>query len=144
MIFGRGNLDYICKQLDFHFRDQSSYIEAFYEFQAFGLYSIASGVRTQSGQGLRTIILSILNARFEAISGPNWKMMSQRVAEYEEFGVRAPSGGLAAQKIFDRPSGILQPTSRDAFGLTIAMNASYLDAVKAVDNLFKQHKIDNR
>jgi hypothetical protein len=51
----------ICKQFDLHFRDEPSYIEAFYELQVFGLYSIASGVRTQCGQDLRRMILTILN-----------------------------------------------------------------------------------
>ncbi len=141
-IFGRGNLDHVCKQLDLHFRDEPSYIEAFFEFQAFGLYSIASGVRTQCGQDLRTVILTSLNALFADISGPNWEMMRHRVAEYEEFGHHAPPGGLAAQRIFDRPPGIIQPNSMEAFGLTGVMNQSCLDAVKAVQRLFKQYRFD--
>lgn len=141
-IFGRSNLDHICEQLDFHFRDEPSYIEAFYEFQAFGLYSIGSGIRTQCGQGLRTLILASLNERFAAMSGPNWKMMRHRVDEYEEFGSRAPTGALAAQRIFDRPPGVLESTSKEAFGLSQIMNASYLDAIKAVEELFKQYRFD--
>jgi hypothetical protein len=141
-IFGRGNLDHVCKQLDWHFRDEPSYIEAFYEFQAFGLYSIASGVKTQCGQNLRTVILTSLNERFAAISRANWEMMRHRVAEYEEFSNHAPTGQLAAKRIFDRPPGAFQPTSMQAFGLSQIMNASYLDAVKAVERLFKQYRLD--
>jgi hypothetical protein len=142
-IFGRSRLDHICEQFDFHFRDEPSYIEAFYELQAFGLYSIASGVRTRCGQDLRTLILASLNERFADISGPNWKMMCQCVTEYQEFGNSGPTGGLASQRIFDRPPGAIQPNSQDAFGLMAVMNASYLDAVEAVQNLFKQYKFES-
>jgi len=141
-IFGRRNLDDICKQLDLHFRDEPLYIEAFYELQAFGLYSIASGVRTQCGQDLRRVILTSLNDRFASMSGRNWEMMRHRVTEYEEFGDRAPAGGLAAQLIFDRPPGVVQPNSKEEFGLRLAMNASYVDAMKAVEKLFKQYKFE--
>jgi hypothetical protein len=141
-IFGKRNFDDVCKQFDLHFRDEPSYIEAFYELQAFGLYSIASGVRTQCGQDLRRVILTSLNERFATMSGRNWEMLCHRVAEYEEFGNRAPVGGLAAQTIFDRPPGVLQPNSAEAFGLRLAMNASYLDAVKAVERLFEHYKVE--
>jgi hypothetical protein len=141
-IFGRSNLEHICKQFDLHFRDEPSYIEAFYEFQAFGLYSIASGVKTQCGQDLRASILTSLNERFANISGPNWEMLHHRVTEFEEASNHAPAGGLAAQLIFDRPPGVVQPKSKEAFGLTLVMNASYLEAVKAVERLFKQYKVD--
>jgi hypothetical protein len=136
-IFGRRNFDDICKQLDLHFRDETSYIEAFYELQAFGLYSVASGVKTQCGQDLRRMILTSLNARFAEMGGRNWEMMRRRVAEYEDFGDGAPAGGLAAKVIFDRPPGVVQPNSKEEFGLRLAMNAVYLDAVKAVERLFK-------
>jgi hypothetical protein len=132
-IFGRRNLGDICKQFDLRFRDEPSFIEAFYEFQAFGLYSIASGVRTQCGQELRSVILTSLN----------WEMMRRRVTEYEEFGDRAPAGELAEQLIFDRPLGAIRHTSREGFGLKLVMNASYLDAVKAVERLFKQYRFDS-
>jgi hypothetical protein len=141
-IFGRSNLDSICKQFDLKFRDEAFYIEAFYEFQAFGLYSIAQGVRAQCGQNLRTVILTSLNEKFATMSGPNWEMMRHRVTEYEKFGDRAPVGGLAAQRIFDQPPGVIQPASKEAFGLGLVMNASYLDAVKAIERLFKQYKFD--
>jgi hypothetical protein len=141
-IFGRKNLDDICKQFDLHFRDEPSYIEAFYELQVFGLYSIASGVRTQCGPDLRGVILTSLNERFATMSGPNWEMFLHRVTEYEEFGNRAPAGGLAARLIFERPPGVVEPNSKEAFGLRLVMNASYLDAVKAVENLFKQYRFD--
>ena len=141
-IFGRGNLDNISKQFDLHFRDEPSYVEAFYEFQAFGLYAIAFGVRTQCGQDLRRVILTSLNERFAVMSGRNWEMMCRRVAEYEEFGDRAPTGGLAAQRIFDRPPGVVQPTSKEGFGLGLAMNACCIDALEAVKRLFKQYKFD--
>jgi hypothetical protein len=142
-IFGRRNLDDICKQFDLPFRDEPSYIEALFELQAFGLYSIASGVRTQCGQDLRKVILASLNDRFASMSGRNWEMMRHRVTEYEEFGDRAPAGGLAAQLIFDRPPGVVQPNSKEEFGLRLVMNASYLDAVKAVERLFKQYRFDS-
>ena len=141
-IFGRTNLDAICEQFELHFRDEPTYIEAFYELQAFGLYSIASGVRTQCANGLQTAILTSLNSRFATISGKNWEMMRYRVAEYEDFGMRGPVGGLAAQNIFDRPPGALQPKSVDAVGLSLTMNASYLDALGAVKRLFKQFKFE--
>jgi hypothetical protein len=142
-IFGRKTLDDICKQFDLPFRDEPSYIQAFFELQAFGLYSIASGVRTQCGQELRSVILTSLNERFATVSGPNWEMMRRRVTEYEEFGDRAPAGELAAQLIFDRPPGAVPPTSREGFGLRLVMNASYLDAVKTVESLFKQYRFDS-
>jgi hypothetical protein len=141
-IFGPSSLDQICKQLDFHFRDEPSYIEAFYEFQAFGIYSIASGVRTQCSPDLRAAILSSWYAIFKDISGPNWEIMRHRVAEYENLHWQAPTGGLAASRIFDRPLGSLQPTSKNAFGLTMAMNASHIDALEAVERLFKEYKVD--
>jgi hypothetical protein len=141
-IFGRSNLDNICKQFELHFRDEATYIEAFYEFQSFGLYSIAFGVRTQCADGLQEAILNSLNARFTIIAGKNWEMMRHRVAEYEEFGNRGPAGGLAAQNIFDRPLGAIQPKSIEAFGLSRVMDASCLDAVEAVKRLFKQFKFD--
>lgn len=141
-IFGRRNLDDICKQFELHFRDEPSYIEAFYELQVFGLYSIASGVRAQCGQDLRRVILASLDERFATMSGRNWEMFRHRVAEYEEFGNRAPAGGLAAQLIFDRPPGVVPPNSKEAFGLRLVMNASYVDAVEAVERLFKQYRFD--
>jgi hypothetical protein len=141
-IFGRRNLDDICRQFDLHFRDEPSYIDALYELQAFGVYSIASGVRTQCGQDLRRVILTSLNERFAAMCGRNWEMMRHRVTEYEEFGDRAPAGGLAAKLIFDRPPGVVHPNSKEAFGLRLVMNASLLDAMKAVETLFKQYKFD--
>jgi hypothetical protein len=60
----------------------------------------------------------------------------------EEFSSRAPTGGLAAQKIFDQPVGRIQPKSQEAFGLAMAMNETYLVAVKAVEKLFRQYKFD--
>ena len=123
-----------------HFRDQPSYIEAFYELQAFGLYSIAFGVKTQCGQALRAAILASLNDRFASISGPNWEMIRRRVTEYEEYSNHAPAGELAAKIVFDRPPGVIQPKSMEAFGLIIAMNASCRDAVSAVERLFKQYR----
>ena len=42
-IFGRDNLDSICQQFNVRFRDKTSYVEAFFEFQAYGLYSIILG-----------------------------------------------------------------------------------------------------
>jgi hypothetical protein len=141
-IFGRSNLDSICKQFELHFRDEPTYIEAFYEFQAFGLYSIAFGVRTQCAHGMQTAILTSLNSRFANMSGKNWEMMRYRVAEYDEFGNRGPAGGLAAQNIFDRPPGAIRPKSMEAFGLSQVMNASCLDALEAVKRLFKQFKFD--
>lgn len=141
-IFGRRNFDDICKQVDLHFRDETSYIEAFYELQAFGLYSVASGVKTQCGQDLQRMILASLNARFAEMSGRNWEMMRRRVAEYEDFGDRAPAGRLASKVIFDRPPGVVQPNSKEEFGLRLVMNAVYLDAVKAVERLFKQYRFE--
>jgi hypothetical protein len=124
------------------FRDQPSYLEAFYELQAFGLFSIASGVKTQCGQDLRSAILTSLNERFASISGSNWEMIRHRVTEYEEFSNRAPAGGLAAQRVFDRPPEVIQLKSMEAFGISVAMNASYLDALKAVERLFKRYRFD--
>ncbi len=141
-IFGRRNLDDICKQLDFHFRDEPSYIEAFYELQAFGLYSIAFGVKSQCVQHLQAAILNSLNRVFADISGPNWEMMRHRVNEYEELSIHGPTGGFAAQRIFDKPPGVIQPSSKQAFGLALAMNASCVDALEAVKSLFKQYKFD--
>jgi hypothetical protein len=141
-IFGLRNLDEICKQFDLHFRDEPSYIEAFYELQAFGLYSMACGVRTQCGQDLRRAILTSLNERFADICGRNWAMFCHRVTEYEEFVDRAPAGELAAKLIFEQPSGVVQPNSREAFGLRLVMNSSLLDAIKAVEMLFKQYTFD--
>ena len=143
-IFGRRRFDYICKQFDLHFRNEPSYIEAFYEFQAFGLYSIIDWVRTQCGHGhsLRAEILTSLNERFADISGPNWEMMRLRVAEYEESGKAAPNGGLAARRIFARPPGVFQPSSMEAFELSHNMNSSYLDAGKVIGGLFKQYKFE--
>jgi hypothetical protein len=141
-IFGRTRLDHICNQFDLNIADAASYIHAFYEFQAFGLHSISDGVRQQCHQNLRTRILTSLNRRFATVSGPNWEMMRLRVTEYEEFGSRAPIGSLAAQLIFDSPTGAIQPDSKQAFDLTHAMNASYLDALKAVARLFKHYKFD--
>jgi hypothetical protein len=69
-------------------------------------------------------------------------MFRHRVTEYEEFGNRAPAGGLAARLIFEQPPGVVQPNSKEAFGLRLVMNASYLDAVKAVERLFKQYRFD--
>jgi hypothetical protein len=141
-IFGRSRLDRICEQVALHFRDEPSYIEAFDVFQAFGLYSIADGVRTQCGHNLRTVILTSLNKRFAVKSGPKWEMMRHHVTEYEEFGDRAPIGGFAAQRIFDRPAGVVQPTSKEAYDLSHVLNTSYLDAVKAIERLFTQFKFD--
>ena len=143
-IFGLNCLVQICKQYEFHFRDEPTFIEAFYEWQAFGLYSIAFGVRTQCGQEARATILGHVNELFAAISGPNWKMMLQRVSEYEEFSNSAPVGDLAVKNIFDQPPGILQSRSMEAFGLRHTMNASLLDAVKTVEGLFKQYKVAHR
>ncbi len=140
-IFGRDRLDHICNQFDLRFRDEPSYIQAFYELQAFGLYSIIDGVKTQCGYDLRTVILATLNELFEEISGPNWEMMWHRVAEYEEFGKQAPTGGLAAQRIFDQPPGVIQPTSMEAYDLSHTMNRCYIDAVKAIEGLFKEYKV---
>jgi hypothetical protein len=137
-IFGRSNLDEICKQFDLHFRDEPSYIGGFYEFQAFGLYSITFGVRAQCGQELETAILTNLNKLFADINGPNWEMLRYRAWEYEEQGIHGPTGGLAAQRILDE--GVLQPSSQQAFGLGLVLNASTLDAVKQVERLFKQYK----
>ena len=120
-IFGLKNLEEICKQFDLHFRDEPSYIQAFYELQAFGLYSIACGVRTHCGQDFRRVILTSLNERFADICGRNWAMFCHRVTEYEEFGDRAPAGELAAKLIFEQP-GVVQSDSREAFGLTLIMN----------------------
>ena len=141
-IFGRRNLEDVCKQLDLHFRDEPSYIEGFYEFQAFGLYSIGFGVRTQCGQDLQAAILTSLNKVFADISGPNWEMMRHRVNEYEELSVHGPTGEFAAQRIFDKPPGVIQPRSKQAFGLALAMNASCIDALEAVKSLFKQYRFD--
>jgi len=141
-IFGWTRLDHICTQFDLNIADAPSYVQAFHEFQAFGLYSISVGVTPQRHQSLRTRILTSLNSRFAIVSGPNWEMMRIRVAEYEEFGNRAPIGGLAAQLIFDQPTGVIQPDSKQAFDLSHAMNAIHLDALKAVARLFKHYKFD--
>ena len=69
-------------------------------------------------------------------------MMRLRVTEYEESGSSVPNGGLAAQRIFDRPPVVIRPTSMEAFGLSHVMNATYLDAVKVIERLFKQYKFD--
>jgi hypothetical protein len=140
-IFGMKHLVHICGEFDLHFRDESSNIEAFYEFQAFGLYAIADGVRTQCRDDLRDAILASLNQRYADVSGPNWEMICRRVAEYEESGNHAPNGGLAAQRIFERPPGIIQPDSMEAFGLSRAMTSSYRDALQAVERLFKQYTV---
>jgi hypothetical protein len=68
--------------------------------------------------------------------------MRRRVAEYEMFSLRAPAGDLAVKTIFDRPPGILEPKSQEAFGLRIAMNAACLDALKAVERLFKEYRVE--
>jgi hypothetical protein len=46
-IFGRRRFNDLCAKFDLHFRDEPSYMEAFDEFQVFGLYSITDGVRPQ-------------------------------------------------------------------------------------------------
>ena len=139
-IFGMNTLVQICTEFDLHFRDEASSIEAFYELQTFGLYAIADGVR-QCCHDLGETIIANLNQRFATISGPNWEVMCRRVAEYEESGNHAPNGGIAAQRIFDRPCGVIQPTSKEAFGLSHVMNTIYLDAVQAVKRLLKQYTI---
>lgn len=141
-IFGMGCLAHICKEFEIRFKDESSNRAAFYELQAFGLYAIADGVRTQCGQRLRDVILVRLNEKFANMSGPNWEMFRRRVAEYEESGSDAPNGGLAAQRIFDRPTGVIEPDSMAAFGLSHAMNASYCDALQAVERLFKHYTVE--
>jgi hypothetical protein len=141
-LFGQSKLESLCKPFDFHFSDEPSYIGAFYELQAFGIHSIASGVKTQCGHGLRDSILASWYSIFKDIGGPNWEMMRQRVAEYEEFSSRAPTGGLAAQRIFDQPAGRIRPSSQEAFGMAIAMNEIYVVTVQDVEKLFKQYKFD--
>jgi hypothetical protein len=141
-LFGLRSLDDICKLLEFHFRDEPSYIEAFYELQAYGLYSIAFGVRAQCGQDLQAAILTSFNKVFADISGPNWEMMCRRVKEYEELSIHGPTGGFAAQRIFDKPPGVIQPSSKEAFGLALAMNESCIGALEAVKSLFKQYRFD--
>jgi hypothetical protein len=76
------------------------------------------------------------------VSGPNWETMRLRITEYEKVGSHAPIGGFAAQLIFDRPTGDIQPDSKQGFELSHAMNAIYLDALKAVARLFKHYKFD--
>jgi hypothetical protein len=67
--------------------------------------------------------------------------MRCRVALYDESGNQAPNGNIAARRIFDKPPGVVQADSKQAFGLSHVMNASYIDAVKAVQRLFKQYTI---
>jgi hypothetical protein len=138
-IFGRSNLDKICKELEFHFRDEPSYIRGFFEFQAYGLYSIAFGVKSQCGQELRAAILTSLNECFANISGTNWEMMWLRVAEYEEEGKSGLTGALAARLVFDHPTGTIEPRSMKATFLVQAMDESCIDALKAARRLFKQY-----
>jgi hypothetical protein len=130
-IFGQGRLDQICKQYALRFEDERAQSEALREFQTFGLYSIADGVRMRLGE--RTVILTILNTRFPALCGS--------LPAYEEFGKHAPIGEFAAQRIFDRPPGTIQSNSQVAFDLKHAMNQSYLAALKAIERLLSQYKL---
>jgi hypothetical protein len=124
-IFGQRRLVQICKQFALRFGDERADSESLREFQTFGLYSIADGLRMRLGEP--TVILTILNDRFPALWG--------HLRAYEEFGNHAPIGEFAAQRIFDRPSGTIPPNSQVAFDLKHAMNQSYLAALKAIERL---------
>jgi hypothetical protein len=139
-IFGRDKLDEICKELEVHFRDEPSYIGGFFELQAYGLYSITFGVKSQCGHELRAAILTTLNECFANISGANWEMMRLRVAEYEEEGKSGLTGALAARLVFDHPTGTIEPKSMKATFLIQAMDGSCIDALEAAKRLFKQYK----
>jgi len=127
-IFGRRRLDQICELLACHFRDEITYTEALQEFHTFGLYSIADGIRMWLGA--RAVILAVLNERFPSLSG--------HLTAYEEFGKHAPIGEFAAQRVFDRPPGAIQPNSQVAFDLKHAMNQSYLATLNAIERLLAQ------
>jgi hypothetical protein len=127
-IFGQRRLDKICELFACHFRDESTYTDALHEFHTFGLYSIADGIRMRLGA--RTVILTILNERFPSLCG--------HLTAYEEFGKHAPIAEFAAQRIVDRPPGVIQPNSQVAVALKSAMNQSYIAAVKAIERLLAQ------
>ena len=150
-IFGQASLTNICELCGFHFRDETSYAEALWEWLALGLFAVASAVKAHYNEALRGPILENMHKQFYlglANAGANREdlvRIEQKIrtslVEYDHAYVVGPIDVLAVQKIFDRPTGILPAKSMQAFEFRIAINEAYSGTLKGANKLFRQFSV---
>lgn len=146
-VFGTDALKNIAALCDFHFRDEKTFTEAFWEWFVFGLYCVGLGVNSHCDFALRKTILDGFHAQiYSALENAGATAhrrfaVEQTLIEYEGHGSQSSVARLAVQKIFDRPRGVLSADSMQARELRVAIHESFKATLKEADRLFAQFTV---
>lgn len=150
-VFDQSSLRNACDLCSFSFRDEASYADALWEWLAFGLYVIATGVRTYCERRSVAAIIENLDKQFYlglAKAGANREDLARvekrirgHIAEYESASIHGPIDDIAVQRVFDHPLGALPARSMQAFQLRIAIQKASEGTLDPVSRHFKQFSV---